>query len=808
MGRQVQFWDSVLYASNSLSMSWDFGDGNTATGSQAGMGATHTYAAAGTYTVTFCVYDSVRNDTACVIRSIVVNAICPQVGGTLTGPDTLCIGAPSGTFVANPTSGSSNPQYSYRWWIGSSFYSFRTVTHTFTSPGTYGVTLEIIDWSIPDTAYIYDTVVVLPGNACLQPLQVSIQAPDTVCLSQMQTQLLNATVSGGNGQYIYDWSDSRGGRSTRSTHFVWTQTPQTITVILDVFDGSGLFFGSDTVDIVFTFGGSCPPISPNFGFWPNPTCVGQPITLWDSTGILGPNFASYFDMGDGTIYHTSQVTHVYNQGGTYAITYCIIDSAAQDTFCTTDSIVVNARCWTQIHADSLFVTPDSVCPGQSMNFFGTYSGGPMQGNVLKYWDFGDGNSATGSTATHAYSQSGTYTVQYCVVDTIYGDTSCVSRAVFILGTCADTVSGYLFYDANQDGSYNAGDAPLGGYPVIINPGGSMAFADAQGHYEMALAPGTYTVNAANIPNYTNTSPASGNYTHTLSGNFTNQQGDFGYDTLTTSHDLDVWLYCSTPRPGFPHWISVYFSNQGADPVSGTITLSYDPQTTFQYTTPLNSGVHDPVNHTVSWTFNNLPTGIYRQRVRAWFSLPATVPLGNVLNNSVRIDPVRGDTDITNNLDACSKTVVGSYDPNDKMVDQPVQIQGDEWLLYTIRFQNTGTDTAFNVVVRDALDSDLDLGTFQMLGASHQYTLNIEAGNEAVWTFNNILLPDSGTSYDLSQGHIMYRIKPKPGLVPGTNIHNSAAIYFDFNSPIITNTTTNSIAFPVTIDDDFEQKFLA
>jgi uncharacterized repeat protein (TIGR01451 family) len=216
-------------------------------------------------------------------------------------------------------------------------------------------------------------------------------------------------------------------------------------------------------------------------------------------------------------------------------------------------------------------------------------------------------------------------------------------------------------------------------------------------------------------------------------------------------------------------------------------------------------VHDPLNHTISWTFNNLPTGISRQRVRAWFTLPATVPLGNILNTSVRIDPVRGDADITNNLDACAKTVVGSYDPNDKQVDQPPFIQGDEWLLYTIRFQNTGTDTAFTVVVRDAIDTDLDLNTFQMLGSSHQFTLNIDAGREAAWTFNNILLPDSNTNEPLSHGHIMYRIKPMQGLVPGTSIDNTAAIYFDFNAPIITNTTTNRIAFPLAIEDELEEE---
>lgn len=802
VGRAVQFWDSVMFASNSISTTWDFGDGSPIVNAGPWSGVTHTYTTAGTYTVTYCAYDSVRNDTSCASKQVIVNQNCPQVTATITGPDTLCIGSPIGAWTANVTSGSSRPQISYRWQIGPRTYFSQTANHIFTTPGTYGISLRIIDWSIPDTFYIQDTVVVEPGSACLQPLQVAIQGPDTVCMSNGSSTQLSALVSGGSGQYTYDWNDSRGGRSTRSTHFVWSNTPQTVTAWLDVIDSQGQFAGRDTFTVVFTYGGSCPPIQPQFGYWPIPPCAGQPVSFWDSTGVWGPNFSYSWDMGDGTTYSNNQFqfTHTYAQAGSYPVTFCVIDSANQDTVCVTDTLQVAARCWPIVSADSIFVMPDSVCPGQSITYFGSYSGG-NNGNAFEYWDFGDGNQVSGSSATHAYSTGGNYTVQYCVVDSVYGDTSCISTSIHILNTCADTVSGYLYHDVNQDNVYNAGDAPLGGYPVTINPGGSMAFADAQGFYQMALAPGTYTVSAANIPNYGNTSPASGSYTHSLTGTFTNQQGDFGYDSLLTNHDLSVYLYCSTPRPGFSHWISVYFNNKGTNPVSGSIILSYDPQTTFQYTTPLNNGVHDAVNHTITWTFTNLPTGISNQRVRGWFQLPATVPLGNILNASVRIDPVAGDTDITNNLDACSRTVVGSYDPNDKTVNQPAEIQGDEWLTYTVRFQNTGTDTAFNVVVRDVIDQNLDLSTFQMLGSSHQYRLSIDHGREAVWVFDNILLADSNTNEPLSHGDILYRIKPKPSLSPGTTMRNTAAIYFDFNAPIITNTTVNSIAYPVAIDDE-------
>jgi hypothetical protein len=108
-------------------------------------------------------------------------------------------------------------------------------------------------------------------------------------------------------------------------------------------------------------------------------------------------------------------------------------------------------------------------------------------------------------------------------------------------------------------------------------------------------------------------------------------------------------------------------------------------------------------------------------------------------------------------------------------------------LYTVRFQNTGTDTAFNIVVRDTLDSKVDWNTLEMVSASHNYQLNIKEGNKLTWTFDNIQLPDSNINEAASNGYIIYRIKPKTSLLPGDTIINTASIYFDFNLPVQTNT---------------------
>ena len=141
--------------------------------------------------------------------------------------------------------------------------------------------------------------------------------------------------------------------------------------------------------------------------------------------------------------------------------------------------------------------------------------------------------------------------------------------------------------------------------------------------------------------------------------------------------------------------------------------------------------------------------------------------------------------------------VGAYDPNDK-TGYPLgwddgNVEEGTRIDYEIRFQNTGTDTAFTVVIRDTIAPELDLATFKMEAASHDYTLTIDTHRVVTWTFADIMLPDSNVNLLLSQGAVSFSIDHDESLVPGDVFRNEAAIYFDFNEPIITNRTRHVIA---------------
>jgi uncharacterized repeat protein (TIGR01451 family) len=180
-----------------------------------------------------------------------------------------------------------------------------------------------------------------------------------------------------------------------------------------------------------------------------------------------------------------------------------------------------------------------------------------------------------------------------------------------------------------------------------------------------------------------------------------------------------------------------------------------------------------------------------------FQTDTTAQANDQICVHVEIDPTPIDADTTNNVYDFCYQVFNSYDPNMKEVYPVNVLPGyDDWFTYTIHFQNTGNAPAFNIRLRDTLDTNLDINTFEIRGYSHPAIVSIN-GNVLTVRFNNIMLPDSTTDYEGSMGYFQYLIKPLPNLPLGTQIENTAYIYFDYNAPIITNTTQNNFQTVVT-----------
>ena len=157
-----------------------------------------------------------------------------------------------------------------------------------------------------------------------------------------------------------------------------------------------------------------------------------------------------------------------------------------------------------------------------------------------------------------------------------------------------------------------------------------------------------------------------------------------------------------------------------------------------------------------------------------------------------------DCDIGNyHSDSQCSEIVGAYDPNDKRAfplsgSDEYRILPDATIRYMIRFQNSGTDTAFNIVILDKISENMNLSTFRRISSSHDCYAEINDDRELRFFFDNIMLPDSNVNLIGSNGYVSFTMDMVDGLVNDDLITNEADIFFDFNDPIRTNTTTHIV----------------
>ena len=383
---------------------------------------------------------------------------------------------------------------------------------------------------------------------------------------------------------------------------------------------------------------------------------------------------------------------------------------------------------------------------------------------------------------------------------------------FDISIGAGTIEGSKWRDENNNGTWDEGESGMSGWTIRIDPGPKFATTDFLGDYFFSfLEPGTYTVSEVLKPNWEQTWPTAPG-THTIVIDEENQTFsgiDFGNHPMDDIQDLAVSVAGGRARPGFEKQFGITYENKGTvDILDAQIHFYLPAQLT--YISSSEGGAYDGGLHAVVWDYDVITAGAV-----GWLwakgQIPADIALGTQLTSSATINPVAGDVNPADNEDSETQTVTGSLDPNDKLVSpegfgESGLIARDQLLTYTVRFQNVGTDTAFTVVVRDMLSDNLDLGSLTIGASSHPYTFGIVEPRELVWTFNNILLPDSTTNEPASNGFLKYTVMPLPGLPGGTAIDNFADIYFDYNAPVRTNVVHNQIdAPPVTTTSVFQNQ---
>lgn len=357
------------------------------------------------------------------------------------------------------------------------------------------------------------------------------------------------------------------------------------------------------------------------------------------------------------------------------------------------------------------------------------------------------------------------------------------------------LKGNVFSDSNADGIQNSGEIPITSMKISEANSNRFAFTQTDGSYSLFLTDtGNYEIAPNYLLPYHNISPL--NY----SGSFgmlqqSDSLKDFAFQTAGNFNDMCVSI---TPlsgfRSGFSTGYHINYSNQGSTTLNGTII--FYPDINISYT---GSNVN-PVSIATDSIVFDIGTLLPFQTGNFYVSVNVNlgIAVGTVIESRIEILPLAGDVNPGCNTAISQDYTIASFDPNDILVNRAFllnsELSTNPELEYTIRFQNTGNDTAFTVKILNTIDAQkVQLNSIEIMNASHPVNVNyIVHERNLEFIFNNILLPDSGTNEIQSHGFIKYKILPKSSLILGDTVFSTAAIYFDYNAPVITNTATTAI----------------
>ena len=370
-------------------------------------------------------------------------------------------------------------------------------------------------------------------------------------------------------------------------------------------------------------------------------------------------------------------------------------------------------------------------------------------------------------------------------------------------SCYVQISGYVYLDSEVADCVKDSTTIPAEYVLVELSNGSMDYTDEDGYYEFQEEAGSYEV-IFNLENTIYDPVCADPIMVAVSNSGDKSENNNFWLKYREVQDLAVQIFTSAARPGFDQTVTAYVFNLGNAPTDGTIYFTHDSLQNFITSVP-SGYTYDESSSTISWELGEIQPGTF-ERFDLRLNLPANTPLGTFLNYRLTADPIFSDANPLNNIVERQLIVTGSYDPNDKQVSPAGEgeegsiTRADSILTYQVRFQNTGTDTAFTVVVLDEIDEDLDITSVRPGPSSHPYKLNVLDGNVLEFRFENIMLPDSFVNEPASNGYVLFDIKTKKDLPWGSKIENTAAIYFDFNEPIITNTTINTLVSPVNVNE--------
>jgi len=442
-GKPINFTDSSTTASGSIvKWTWNFGDGSQPVVTTTNSPQAHSFASAGTYTVSLLVENAGGCKSILTTKQVVVgnNPVADFNFGN------ACL--PSGQMnFTNASTIGGNSSLAYQWTFSDGGSATdKDPQHNYGSTGPHTVKLLVTS-----QLGCVDSVTKTVSTIYAQPLAAFTAAAET-CFGSAVSFADNSTAAGSTVT-AWAWNFGDGATSTQASPSHSYNTPGVYAVTLAVTSAIGCTSAVITKSIEIL---SLPVASFTIS---NPLCVNGAVTFNNNSTSLSGNIVKWtWNFGDGSapvVAATgSPVQHTYSATGSYNTTLIVeTDKGCMSTMFS-NAVVIRPL------PVPGFTLPANCLTDPFSPFFDTSTipDGTAQGFTY-LWNFGDvnatpsnPNTSTVKNPTHKFIQTGNYNVSLTVTSQ-YGCSASVSQSFTMNGTLpvsSFTINGGLSQCSNRD----------------------------------------------------------------------------------------------------------------------------------------------------------------------------------------------------------------------------------------------------------------------------------------------------------------------------------------------------------------------